>query len=243
MAETTQSTQTTEYQPQQLVEEQKTEALNALRISPAAHLAEEMAAATEAGGHAVGLRERAFTVQIGLRCTPGTASADALESALGITLPKQVGEVTGDGTGLHTIWLSPDEFLAVDVSRQQRPGETLVAEAALEGQPGQAVDLSANRTIIELSGSKAREVLEKSVRADLHPRVFGVGTAIVTQLGPVPVILHHSSDDEFRVYPRASFADFTVRWLLDGMAEFVADDPRALNDDPRALNDDSESTG
>ncbi|TSI15554.1 sarcosine oxidase subunit gamma [Brevibacterium aurantiacum] len=226
MAETTQSTQTLE----------ATDEINALRVSPAAHLTEEMATATKAGGRAVGLRERAFTVQIGLRCTPGTASADALESALGITLPKQVGEVTGDGTGLHTIWLSPDEFLAVDVSRQQRPGETLVAEAALEGLPGQAVDLSANRTIIELTGSKAREVLEKSVRADLHPRAFGVGTALVTQLGPVPVILHHSSEGEYRVYPRASFADFTVRWLLDGMAEFVADDARAPADD-------SESTG
>lgn len=226
MAETTQSTQMLE----------ATDEINALRVSPAAHLTEEMATATKAGGRAVGLRERAFTVQVGLRCTPGTASADALESALGITLPQQVGEVTGDGTGLHTIWLSPDEFLAVDVSRQQRPGETLVAEAALEGLPGQAVDLSANRTIIELTGSKAREVLEKSVRADLHPRAFGVGTALVTQLGPVPVILHHSSEGEYRVYPRASFADFTVRWLLDGMAEFVADDARAPADD-------SESTG
>ena len=58
-------------------------------------------------------------------------------------------------------------------------------------------------------------------QADLHPRAFGVGNAIVTALGPVPVILHHSADHEYRIYPRASFADFTVRWLLDGMAEFL----------------------
>jgi sarcosine oxidase subunit gamma len=87
--------------------------------------------------------------------------------------------------------------------------------------PGQVVDLSANRTILQLSGSRARAVLEKSCRADLHPRAFGVGSAIVTALGPVPVILHHSADHEYRVFPRASFADFTVRWLLDGMAEFL----------------------
>lgn len=198
------------------------ESLDALRASPVAHLAEDMAAATAAGGQAVGLRERQFAVQLGLRATPGTASAGALESALGITLPGRVGEVTGNEAGLHTLWLSPDEFLTVDVSRQQRPGETIVAEAALEGLPGQAVDLSANRTILELTGSKAREVLEKSVRADLHPRAFGVGQAISTQMGPVPVILHHSAELEFRVYPRASFADFAVRWLLDGMAEFLA---------------------
>ena len=66
-------------------------------------------------------------------------------------------------------------------------------------------------------------MLEKSCRADLHPRAFGIGTAIVTQLGPVPVILHHSSEEAYRVYPRASFADYLVRWLLDGMAEFLGD--------------------
>ncbi|SMX80633.1 sarcosine oxidase subunit gamma [Brevibacterium antiquum] len=221
MAETTHTTQ--QHQTQVHTVESSAEALDALRVSPGAHLAEEMATATRAGRDEVGLRERAFTVQLGLRATPGTASAEALESALGITLPKQIGEVTGDGAGLHTIWLSPDEFLAVDVSRRQQPGETLIAEASLEGLPGQAVDLSANRTILELSGTKAREVLEKSVRADLHPRAFGVGTAISTQLGPVPVIVHHSSALEYRIYPRASFADFTIRWLLDGMAEFLAD--------------------
>lgn len=219
MAETT---HTTEQRQRQLrTVETSAEALDALRVSPGAHLAEEMATATKAGGDAVGLRERAFAVQLGLRTAPGTASAQALESALGITLPKQIGEVTGDGAGLYALWLGPDEFLVVDVSRRQRPGETLIAEASLEGLPGQAVDLSANRTILELTGSKAREVLEKSVRTDLHPRAFGVGTAISTQLGPVPVIVHHSAEFEYRIYPRASFADFTIRWLLDGMAEFL----------------------
>lgn len=196
--------------------------LDALRVSPAAHLSEQMSRASAAGGDAVALRELPFTVQVSLRAQPGTASGAALEEAYGLPLPRSVGEVTGDGAGLHILWLSPDEFLAVDVSRRQRPGETAQAEAALEGLPGQVVDLSANRTILQLSGSKARTVLEKSCRADLHPRAFGVGSAIVTALGPVPVLLHHSAEHEYRVLPRASFADFTVRWLLDGMAEFLA---------------------
>ncbi|MGC2939095.1 MULTISPECIES: sarcosine oxidase subunit gamma [unclassified Brevibacterium] len=197
------------------------ESLDDLRVSPAAHLSEAMVDASAAGGRRVALRELPFSVQLGLRAHPDSASGRALEDAFGLPLPGRVGEVTGDSAGLHILWLSPDEFLAVDVSRQQQPGETLVAEAGLEGLPGQAVDLSANRTILQLSGSKAREVLEKSCRADLHPRAFGVGTAIVTALGPVPVILHHSSVLEYRVYPRASFADFAVRWMLDGMAEFL----------------------
>jgi sarcosine oxidase subunit gamma len=195
--------------------------LDDLRISPAAHLTDDMAAATAAGGSAATLRELPFAVQLGLRAQPDSASWRSLEDTFGVALPRRVGEVTGDPAGLHVLWLSPDEFLAVDVSRRQQPGETLVAEAGLEGLPGQAVDLSANRTILELGGTKALEVLEKSCRADLHPRAFGVGSAIVTSLGPVPVILHHSAENTYRIYPRASFADFTVRWLLDGMAEFL----------------------
>ena len=228
MADTTYSTPATAQSPS-TAETQAAHAgtgssgLDDLRVSPAAHLAGLMSEATAAGGRSVGLRELPFTVQIGLRAQPDSTSWKSLEDTFGLSLPRSVGEVTGDPAAQHVLWLSPDEFLAVDVSRCQQPGETIVAEAGLEGLPGQAVDLSANRTILELTGEKARDGLEKSCRADLHPRAFGLGSAIVTSLGPVPVILHHSGEDTYRVYPRASFADFTVRWLLDGMAEFLTE--------------------
>ena len=44
--------------------------------------------------------------------------------------------------------------------------------------------------------------------------------AIATQLGPVPVVLHRYADSGYRVYPRASFADYLVRWVLDAAEEF-----------------------
>ena len=194
----------------------------AVRISPAAHLAAEMAAASAAGGDRAALREVPLRTQLGLRAKPGSASARALEGVLGFPLPNRVGEVTGDGDGLHVMWIGPDEFLAVDFASQQVPEAVCPYADSLTGLPGQAVDLSANRTILELSGTRARDVLEKSCRADLHPRVFGVGQAVTTALGVVPVILHHSGENTYRIYPRASFADFTVRWLLDGMAEFCS---------------------
>src|SRR5699024_7596221 len=85
-----------------------------LRVSPAAHLAEVMAAASAAGGREVALRELPFAVQLGLRAQPDTASAHALEDVFGVPLPRRVGQVTGDEAGLHMLWLGPDEFLAVD---------------------------------------------------------------------------------------------------------------------------------
>lgn len=193
---------------------------DALRSSPAQRLTAEMAAA-EAPGLAR-LREIPFAPQLGLRAVPGSASAAQIEGVLGLTLPTAHGQITGDAEGLHCIWLSPDEFLTVDVSRRQQPGEADAAAAALEGLPGQVVDLSGNRTILELSGSEARSVLEKGCHVDLHPRAFHVGRAVSTLLGIVPVIIHRAAPETFRVLPRSSFAEYTASWLIDGMREFRA---------------------
>lgn len=195
------------------------------RRSPAQHLAEEM---TAGSGAQVRLRELPFLTQIGLRAVPGTEAGDVLETALGAALPRRVGEVTGipDGTGdLAVLWLSPDEFLLVAPDEAVSGVATTEYAGRLAGalgdRPGQVVDVSANRTTLELAGPRARTVLEKSCRIDLHPREFPVGRAVVTVLGTTPVILWHTAEETWRVMPRASFATHTVRWILDGMREFV----------------------
>lgn len=194
--------------------------LEPLRAAPARHLTDLMEGAAVTGARAVTLREHEFAVQIGLRAVPGEQGASALESVLGVPLPTAHGEVTGDLDGLHVLRLSPDEFLAVDVSRRQEPGvEAPYQEALEEGVPGQAVDLSANRTVLVLEGPGAREVLEKSVALDLHPHEFGVGRAEATLLSTIPVVLVRSGEETWRILPRASFADHLVRWLVDGMTE------------------------
>lgn len=199
--------------------------LDQMRIGPARHLEGLMASAGVEGERGVSLREHEFAVQIGLRAVPGSASAAALEQVLGVPLPTTHGEVTGDPDGLHVLWLSPDEFLAVDVSRPQTPGVEVPCQEALAGLPGQAVDLSANRTVLVLEGPGAREVLEKSVAIDLHPRVFGVARAEATLLGTVPVLLVRAGEDTWRVLPRASFADHVTKWLVDGMTELGSTSP------------------
>ncbi|MXI21865.1 sarcosine oxidase subunit gamma, partial [Escherichia coli] len=93
---------------------------------------------------------------------------------------------------------------------------------ALGSDAGQVVDLSANRTTFELTGSHARAVLEKTCSLDLHPRVFKAGTAVSTELAHIPVMLWKTSDESYRIFPRASFADFLGRWLLDAMREYAS---------------------
>lgn len=196
----------------------------AVRRSPAQHLTEQMAAAQVTGPRGVSLKEIPFAPQLGVRARPGSRTARAVEDTLGVQLPDSAGHTTGDPAGLHAIWLSPDEFLVVDPSRTQARGETTAVDNALEGLPGQVLDLSGNRTILELSGPSARAVLEKGCHVDLHPREFPVGNAASTLLGPVQVIVHHSSQQTYRILPRSSFADYMVRWLIDGMLEFSSEE-------------------
>ncbi|WP_253904313.1 sarcosine oxidase subunit gamma family protein [Arthrobacter sp. Br18] len=192
----------------------------ALRRSPAGHLAASMSAGSVAGERGVALREIAFLTQLGLRARPGSAAASALEAAIGLALPARVGEVTG-GTERAVLWQGPDEFLLVGVPESVDAGALLAAlGAGEEALAGAVVDLSANRTTLELSGPSARSVLEKGCHYDLHPRSFAPGTAVSTELGPVPVLLWKTDEHTFRILPRASFTDYVVQWLLDAMLEY-----------------------
>lgn len=189
------------------------------RISPAAHLAEQFAAAEVTGPRGVSLREVPFHTMVGVRTVPGSDVAGRVEVQLGTTLPASCGAVS-PAEGTAVLWLSPDEFLVVSDTDPATLTGALV-EAVAEG-PGSATDLSANRTTFELTGPSAREVLEKGCPLDLHPRAFAVGSAYVTALWSVPIILWQTGAESYRVLPRSSFADFLGRRLLDAMAEFRA---------------------
>ena len=89
-------------------------------------------------------------------------------------------------------------------------------------QRSHVVDLSANRTTLELSGPSARAVLEKGCPLDLHPRVFGPGTAVSTTLGLVQVLLWQTDEQTWRIMPRSSFAVYIAQWLMDAMTEFAS---------------------
>ncbi|HEY4455366.1 MAG TPA: sarcosine oxidase subunit gamma family protein, partial [Pseudonocardiaceae bacterium] len=144
------------------------------RRSPLAHLADRMRAAGA-------LAELPFITMVNLRVAPGSEAAQRIETTLGARLPQQCGDTS------HTIaWLGPDEWLVL--SEADAPGLVAELRVALGADPGSVVDVSANRTTIELGGPSAREVLEKGCPLDLHPRAFGPGKAVSTTVGPVPVL-------------------------------------------------------
>lgn len=187
-----------------------------LRRSPLAHLEERLRAAAVTGPRGVTLTERPFLTMVNLRVDPASEAADRVEKALGAALPRQCGHTAASGT--HTVfWLGPDEWLVLSSE------STVDLREALGTDPGSVVDVSANRTTLELGGPAARQVLEKGCPLDLHPRAFGPGQAVSTTVGPVPVLLWQVDDvPTYRLFPRSSFADYLARWLLDAMSEFRA---------------------
>lgn len=194
-------------------------ALREIRRSPASSLAAALDAGSIAG--TVALRELPFQTMAGVRVAPHTADAARIAAITG-GLPAGCGDVAGN-LPVQVLWLGPSEFLVVAPEETALDGGLVGSlTAALGDAPGQVVDLSANRTTFELSGPRARAVLEKGCALDLHPRAFTPGTALATEVGNIPVVLLKTAEDSFRLFPRASFADFLGRWLLDAMREFAS---------------------
>jgi len=192
-----------------------------LRTSPAELLREAFETGSVRG--VVELREVAFLTMVGLRVPRDSDAGQRIASVTG-GLPATCGAVSGTGDA-SVLWLGPEEFLVVAPmeAHESLGGDLIQAlREALADDEGQVVDLSANRTTFELTGPRSRAVLEKGCSLDLHPRGFKTGAALSTEIGNIPVILWKTGDESFRIFPRASFAEFLGRWILDGMREYAA---------------------
>ena len=115
--------------------------------------------------------------------------------------PMAPNTVVGDA-----IWLGPDEWLVLGGHEED------YAELPA------AVDVSANRVCLELSGEGAADVLAGGCALDLHPTVFPPGTCAQTLLARAQVILYRTDEDVFRLLVRPSYADYLHDWFTDAMA-------------------------
>ncbi|WP_327065425.1 sarcosine oxidase subunit gamma [Kitasatospora sp. NBC_01302] len=198
------------------------------RRSPLGHLADVLAAHSTGGERGVRLREVPFLAQLDLQLDPhGPATTGAppaggwgrIAAALGSPLPTAPNTVIEAGS-LQVLWLGPQEWLVLGPDGSAGASADLL-RAALADEPGSVVDVSANRTTLELSGPAARQVLEKGCSLDLHPRAFGPGRCAQTLLGKVQVILHQvDAEPTYRLLVRGSFAQYLTDWLLDAMEEY-----------------------
>jgi sarcosine oxidase subunit gamma len=193
----------------------------AVRRSALADYAERFTALSAARPGELSIRELPFVTQMNLRADPKDASLmQRLAASLGFALPVEPNSVASR-EDRRALWLGPDEWLVVGPDSQQYALERLLRNG-LEGAFGSIVDVSANRTVLEIRGSKARDLLAHGVPIDLDARSFGPGRCAQTLLAKAQVIIEGRDEWAFHVYVRTSFAVYVASWLLDAAANLAA---------------------
>jgi sarcosine oxidase, subunit gamma len=150
----------------------------------------------------LGARELVFLAQVDVRADPSTAAR------LGFPEPNTVAS----GPDRDILWLGPDEWLVVGLAGT---ADALVAEleTTLDGVHHSVVDVSANRTVIELGGPSRHELLSGACPIDLHPRSWSDGLCAQTMFGGAQILLQER-EGITRVFVRPSFAGYVVDLLV-----------------------------
>ncbi len=196
--------------------------LFARRRSPLQDHGAALSRGAVSGPRGVTLTEIPHLAQITLRGDPGnTDFLAAVRSALGLDLPLKANTVAAAGD-VSALWLGPDEWLIAGAPDSEAD-LTARLNAALKDQHVSVVDVTANRTVLELAGPSARAVLEKACGLDLRPREFKAGQCAQTNLARTVGILEMTQGGAWRIYVRNSFAVYLADWLLDAMAEYAID--------------------
>ena len=190
----------------------------AIRRSPLADYADRFAALSAATDGELSIRELPFVSQVNLRADPKDAGLmQRLATAIGLALPIAPNTVTS-GKDRRALWLAPDEWLVVGPDGQQGAIEQELRNG-LNGAFGSVTDVSANRTLLQIRGAKARARLAHGIAIDLDPRSFGPIRCAQTLLAKAQVIIECRDESSFILYVRASFATYAADWLLDALAE------------------------
>jgi sarcosine oxidase subunit gamma len=185
-----------------------------VRRSPLADYRERFVSLSAATRGDVLLREVPYLAQVNFRADLNDVGImQRLESSLGFALPAVPNTVSSEGDR-RSLWLGPDEWLLVGPDGQL---DTLqdALRVGLAGDFGSIVDVSANRTVLEVSGPKARELLAHGVSIDLDARSFGPRRCAQTLLAKTQVIVESRDQSAFHIFTRISFASYLADFLLD----------------------------
>ena len=164
------------------------------------------------------LSERPFLELVNVRGdTRDAAFVSAVESVIGCRPPEKTNTIAR-GNGYDMLWLGPDEWLvrsamAHDATRTA-PLQAKLG-AAFVGVFASAVDIGSGYTVLEISGTRTREVLARGCPLDLHPKLFGEGQCAQSHYFKASMTLLPTGADSFDIVVRRSFADYFVKMMLD----------------------------
>jgi len=173
--------------------------------------------------------EDATLQQLGLRVEPTSPGARAVEALLGAPLPTTASTSTA-ADGVDVVWLGPDEWLVVS----RAPLGVAALREAVAASGGTVVDVSAQRTTLRLRGEHVPDLLAGGCPVDLHPSVFGPGTAVQTSVAQIGVLLlaRAPGGTDVTLLVRSSFAGALADWVLDAAVELTPTPDEPTTDEP-----------
>ncbi|HZZ02280.1 sarcosine oxidase subunit gamma [Paraburkholderia sp.] len=164
------------------------------------------------------LSERPFLELVNVRGdTRDAAFMKAVESVIGCRPPEKANTIAR-GNGYDVLWLGPDEWLVRSaMAHDATHTAPLQAKlgAAFAGVFASAVDIGSGYTVLDISGTRTREVLARGCPLDLHPKLFGEGQCAQSHYFKASMTLLPSGADSFDIVVRRSFADYFVKMMLD----------------------------
>jgi sarcosine oxidase subunit gamma len=170
----------------------------------------------------VAIRELPGLLTVDLRVAPGTPSQAAVTESLLIGLPEKPGQTrmakTTVGGEAHALCLAPDWWL---ITGLQEAEQQLTQLQLNEQYHLNAVDVSGQRTTIELEGPNAREVLAHLWEQDLREKSFPVASVSQGLMAKAPVIVWHIAPFRYRILVRSSFALHLWKALVDAAEEWM----------------------
>lgn len=161
----------------------------------------------------VAIRELPGLHTVDVRVAPESDAFAAVSGASGIALPGQTGLVVSSGD-VHALCLAPDWWLVMGVQDAEKKLKHLRDEHHFS-----VVDVSGQRTTIELEGPRAREVLAHVWEQDLREKSFPVGRVSQGLMVKAPVIVWHVGEMSYRVMVRSSFAVHVWEAVVDAVED------------------------
>ena len=177
---------------------------------------------------AVLIQEVPFTPGFDLRVDPDSAAFLEAVAALGLVLPTTVGGVTrsnaacivGDelpaAGGVSALCLGPDWWYLTGTANIQA-----LLKPVQESHHISLVDVSSQRTKIEVYGPNAKDVLTHYWEQDMRDEHFPIDACSQGVLAKAPLIMWHCCENCYLLFPRASFAKHLWTALTDAAVEYL----------------------
>jgi sarcosine oxidase, subunit gamma len=173
------------------------------------------------GSKAFAMREQPFRDLVNVRGELSDAAfVEAFERTVGCRPPAAPNTVARSAN-YDVLWLGPDEWLV----RSSAPVRAGVLEAKLAPEIGEcyaaAVDVGSGYTVVEVEGTRVREVLSRGCPLDLHPSLFQPGQCAQSLYFKASIVLIPIAADRYELVVRRSFADYFCRIMLDAAASLA----------------------